>query len=135
MRTEELRHKLYLASHNDPMSYRSEDMLPKEVEVGGSEKLPVTASFKNRSDRRLHRINSVIDNAKAQIAEADHTRRMSHEAAPDSFSKPLPDRKQRQHVLRLQVWRRHKMSLDKVDKRLLDVYYHMTNQKWDPLEA
>ena len=47
----------------------------------------------------------------------------------------MPDLEQRQHVLRLRVWRSHKVSLDKVDKRLLDTHYHMTSQLWDPLEA
>jgi len=130
-RSEELRHQTHLANLNSPSSYRSEDVLPKEISLDGFQKLPVTASFKNRSDRRLLRLNRTISTAKAQVAAAEAhppTRRMSHEGG-------LPDRKQRQHVLRMRLWRNMNESLDHVDNRSLDAHYHMRNAQWDPMEA
>ena len=144
LQSEELRQKLLLASLNSPRSYRSEDTLPPEVALSGSvatgQKLPVTASFKNRSDRRLHRLTHAINSAKDEIAAAEsfshaqaatpHNRRRSREAEPESFSHPLPDQKQRQHVMRLRVWRSMKLPLHKVNKRTLDVHYNILNDSF-----
>ena len=117
--------------------YRTEDTLPVAIQVTGEAKLPVTASYKNRSDRRLFRIERAISTAKARIvqAEAGARRRMSHEGGVVDHVLAVPKREQQQHVLRHHVWRRKRLSLSQTENEWLRQDYQRAAKALDPLEA
>ena len=98
-RSEELRHSIQknMSSH-----YRSEDELPETIELTGKSKLPVTASFKNRSDRRMARLVESIEAAKLEAAEGGKMKSITEGPAVNQW----------QHVLRHRMWRTVKQSLN-----------------------